>query len=89
MEIFQAFRKLRKVDLGASSSRLTDEVLQSVAADCPLLEHLSLCGCSTVSDTAIRTVVESWTLLQFVNLKRTNITDATVVSMCNRCPLSK
>jgi hypothetical protein len=89
VEIVQACPKLRKVNIQRIGSRLTDEVLQSVAAHCRLLEHLSLQECSAVSDAAIRRVAESCPLLQYVNLDGTSITDASVVSLCTHCPLLK
>jgi hypothetical protein len=88
-KIFQSCRKLRKVDLGALCDRLTDELLQSVAAHCPLLQHLDLEDCSAVSDAAISKVAESCPLLQFVNIMRTSTTDAALVSLCKQCPLLK
>ena len=88
-EIFQACRKLRKVDLGGFGDRLTDEMLMSVADNCHLLEHVGIECCSVVSDVVIRRVAESCPLLQYVDLSYTNITDATVVALCNRCLLLK
>jgi hypothetical protein len=88
-EIVQSCRKLRKISFVNFGTSLTDEVVQSVAAHCPLLEHLNIGGCSVVSDTAIRTVAESCPLLQFVILQGTNIADATVASLSERCPLLK
>jgi hypothetical protein len=88
VEIVQSCRKLRKINLWQIGDDLTDEVVQSVAAHCPLLEHLDL-GCSQVSDAVIRTVAESCPLLQWLNLEDTNITDATVVSLCKHCPFLK
>ncbi len=85
-EIFQSCPRLRKVVLG---SRLTDEVVLSVAAHCPLLEHLDFGYCSAVSDSAIRRVAESCPLLQWIKLMNSAITDATVQSFCNHCPLLK
>jgi hypothetical protein len=85
--IFEACRKLRGVDLNAFEHRLTDEVLLSLAAQCPLMEHLGLAGCTSVSDAAIRTVAESCPLLQYIDLEDGNVIDATVVSLCMRCPL--
>jgi hypothetical protein len=85
-EIFQSCRKLRMVDLNSFRGTLTDEMVQSVGAHCPLLEHIDIAGCDMVSDTAIRTLVESCSLLQFADLQRTNITDTTVVSLCKLCP---
>jgi hypothetical protein len=67
-EIFQSCQKLRKVNLFACHNSLTDEVVHSVAAQFPLLEHLNLLGCSAVSDVAVRRVAESCPLLQYVNL---------------------
>jgi hypothetical protein len=89
VEIFKACRKLRKVDFGSLGPRLTDEVVQSVAVDCPLLEHLGLGCCYAVMDAAIRKVAESCPLLQFVDLRHTNISDTDVVALCNHCPLLK
>jgi len=88
-EIFQACRKLRKLNLDALSRGLTDEAVLSMTENCHLLEHLSLSHCREVSDAAVRRVAESCPRLQFVNLSNTDITDATVVSMCNRCPILK
>ncbi len=88
-EIFQACPRLRKVVLSDYGSRLTDEVVLSVAAYCPLLEHLDFGGCFVVSDSAIRRVAESCPLLQWIRLMESAITDATVVSFCNHCPLLK
>jgi bacterioferritin-associated ferredoxin len=74
------------VVLSTFGSRLTDEVVLSVAAYCPLLEHLEFAYCSAVSDSAIRRVAESCPLLQWINFRNLAITDATVQSFCNHCP---
>ena len=87
-EIFQSCPRLRKVVLSTFGSRLTEVVL-SVAAYCPLLEHFDLGFCSAVSDSAIRRVAESCPLLQYIRLINSAITDATVQSFCNHCPLLK
>jgi hypothetical protein len=89
VEIVQACRKLRKVDLGSIGSRLTDEAVLSVAVHCPFLEHLGLQRCSAVTDASVKKVAESCPLLQFVSLCHTKITDVTVGLLCKHCPLLK
>jgi hypothetical protein len=88
-EIFQACSKLRVVDLICFGASLTDELVESMAAHCPLLEHLKLRNCATVSDAAIRNVAESCPLLQLIDLSGTAVTDATVLEFCMRCPQLK
>jgi F-box/leucine-rich repeat protein 2/20 len=85
--IFESCRKLRRVNLRNFKLRLTDEVLNSMAAHCALIEHLDISECTTVSDAAIRRIAESCPLLWWIDLFKCNITDATVVSLCNHCPL--
>jgi hypothetical protein len=86
-EIFQACRKLRRVHLDQFGNRLTDDVVQSVVAHCPFLEHFDIGFCTAVSDAAITKVAESCPLLRVVRLSGTNITNATMVSLCTHCPL--
>jgi hypothetical protein len=86
--IFKACRQLRRVNLGDIGVRLTDEVVQSVAANCPLLDHLITNDCPDVSDAAIKKVAESCPLLQYVDLwGSTSITDSSVVALSKSCPL--
>jgi len=90
VSIFQSCRKkLRKVDLSAFSGRLTDEMVQSVAENCRLLEHLDVRCCFSVSDENVRKVAESCPLLQYVDFFGIDITDATMVALCNYCSLLK
>jgi hypothetical protein len=87
--IFQACRKLRKANLSVFGDKLTDETLQGVAAQCPLLEHVKLVRCAAVSDVAIQKVSESCLSLQYIDLQITNIGDLAVISLCKYCPLLK
>jgi hypothetical protein len=48
-DIVQSCKKLRKLEFDGFGSEHTDEVLQSVATHCPLLAHLNLYDCGTVS----------------------------------------
>jgi hypothetical protein len=89
VEICQSCRNLRNLYLRGFGRRLTDEMVQSVAAQCPLLERLDLFRCSAVTDAVIREVAESCPLMQYIDIFATKITDATVVSMCKHCPLLK
>ena len=66
---------------------LFDEVLLRMAKDCENLLYLDVSLCSRLEDGVIRKVVESCKKLRYVNLSRTSITDATVVSLCDHCPL--
>ena len=88
-EIFQACRKLRKINLGIFGYKLTDEMVKSVADYCPLLEHLGLAYCSAITDSAVKRVAESCPQLQWISLNGIKVTDATVVLLCNRCQLLK
>ena len=84
-EIFQSCRKLRMIDLSAFYSGLIDDVVLSLADNCPLLDHLYLGEYSPVSDRAVGRVAESCPLLQFISLTSANITDTVVVSLCKHC----
>ena len=93
VDIFHSCRKLRKVAFQESLIELqgsvNNEMVLSVANNCNLLEHLDLEFCRAVSDVAIRRVAESCPLLQYVNLRYTNITHVSVLSLCNSCPVLK
>jgi hypothetical protein len=90
VEIFQSCRKLRKVNFGSYEDvDVTDEVLHSLAAHCPLLEFFRLPDYETVSDAAILRVAQSCPLLRTFKITNTNIMDSTVLLLCKHCPLLK
>jgi hypothetical protein len=89
VEIVETCLKLRKLDFFGFRGRLTDGVLQSVAAHVSQLEHLCLLHCSSVTDLAIVRVAESCPSLKYINLVGTSITDESVVSLCRYCPCLK
>ena len=87
--IVQSCRKLRTLIPVGVCFFMTDVVVQSVATHCRLLAHLDLTACRLVSDEAIKNLAENCKLLQYAGLSRTNITDATVLSLCKNSPRMK
>jgi hypothetical protein len=85
-EIGQACQNLQVLDLTTLGKRLTEDVVLSVAAHCPLLVHFKF---RSLSNAAMIKVADSCPLLQEFFVDRSDITDATVVSICKRLPLLK
>jgi hypothetical protein len=83
--IFESCFKLCKVDFEKNIA-VTDEVVQTIASHCPLLEHFTVSNGSAVSDAAMKAVAYSCPLLPVIHTNHLNITDATVALLRVRCP---
>lgn len=80
--LLDKFSSIQHLDLRAGI--VPEEHVLAIGKYCPLLTHLNLGGCLSVTDSSLLSIIQNGRL-QLLGVTRTSITDTTLENLCTFC----